>query len=239
MALAFSAGADNAVAQTYPGLSSGSSLQSKDAGQAPQGYGGLTTPKAPMKAPVRRKIGAETQETSKEAIDPTADRQDIQDRAENDRQASIRQQQSFAQGASMAPPVQNEADLKMAAVIEQNAKVLRETVLPTPKLGGRTLAVLNTPQQKVDGMWPSEKRAVSYIQMAFTDIKNTPPAQKRDKIRNVKRQIESMMDANLVRLATDDAVSLKMGISQQAVDQNKAAAAATNQRLQQALSKLR
>ncbi len=239
MAFAVLVGAPSVMAQSYPGLSSGTSQNSPSGSvkKAPsKGYGGLNIGRSNTRAPVRTQVGGEEEQTVAEELSSTSEPVGTE---ANDRQARAIQQEGFTSGQNLAPAIQTPEDLKMAAAIQENAKNLRETVIPSPKLREKTLAVLNKPQEKVDGMWPVEARAVSYIQMAFADIKNAPPNQRREKITAIKQQIETMMDANLVRLATDDSVSVKMGVSPAAVKQSKAAAEATNKRLQQALKRLR
>ena len=225
------------MAQSYPGLSAGSGTRDGQVREAPSsgGYGGLTGT-ATRKAPVRMRIGSD------EAAEPDEEQQETE-RAEQ-QQNDIRQTEQMdvqrtidLKPVAQIPPVQTKTDLQMAAVISENAKN-RPSVLPGPRLNERTLAVLNRPQEKINGMWPEESRTVSYIQAVFNDIQNSPPNQRRDKINAVKNQIRTMMNANETKLAIPDDVSVKMGIAPQAVAERKAAATAVNVRLGQALSKL-
>lgn len=225
-----------AFAQSYPGLSGSSQNSNSNARQPNSGYGGLTRSAPVRKAPVRTRIGGEEENDQSAVQDSRPSEQETQQAIEQ--QNRQLQQQALQQSQNLSPQVETSADLETAALIERTA-IVRPSAQPGPKISQKTLDLLNRPQQMKDGMWPDEARAVSYIKAAFVDIQNTPVHQRRDKIKTIKLQIENMIDANLNKQAIPDAVSLKMGLTQNAVDQKKAAAKATNVRLKQALSKLR
>ena len=239
LALGVALGSAPVLAQSYPGLSAPtrSNDSSVETQRPTTGYGGLTRGATTRKAPVRSRIGGE--EEQPQETQAGSQPSETQNTVQNAPSSNFEMPSQSSSGRQeQIPPVRTEEDMQTAAIIQQNA-ILRPSAQPGPRLNEKTLALLNKPQVKENGMWPAEARTVSYIKAVFVDIQNTPVNKRREKISNIRTQIENMMDANLRKIATPDEVSLKMGLSQAAVDQNKAAAKATNIRLKQALNKLR
>ena len=219
------------LAQGYPGLSGGSTANGGQGG----GYGGLTS-QAPQRAPVRPDIA--TDETIQE--DGRLSEQETEAAVRQRRaQDDLQNLQTMAPTASpRTPALQNAQDLEMAAIIRENSKN-PPSILPTRRLSNTMLNAINKPQVKENGLWPKEAQAIQYVNLLFRDIKSSAPNEKRAKIMAAREQIANMIDVNLITLAAPESTSLALGMTPRAIQEKKAAAAATNEQLKKALQQIR
>lgn len=239
----------HSYAQGYSGLtvgkkdrteSSRQSVRTRQNAPQPQGYRGLISGQVAI--PQARTPNASQRQQA--AQDERQQTYYGQSHSQPDRSNNLLSQQndlrqSFPNGYALpnAIDVQTPEDLKLVALITRGGRD-RQINVGNVKINPRTLAVINTPKQKVNGFWPGELRAVNFANAVLNDIRNTPKSTRTDKIESARKQFETMIDINQAQLVTPDTVSLQLGLTQGAIDEKKQEAEATVVQLQKALALL-
>lgn len=211
----------NIYAQGYSGLTAGGSSSSpgssdQKSGVSKPGYGGLTaprvTPSQPVITPQQKRQNTYYGQTPVQNPKNTA--------AVNPKEPQMSMPSGMPNWGAL--PVENGETLKLVALVEGIAKNRnRQGPINVKPINQKTLNAVNAPKEKVNGFWPEEARAITMSNMLMKDIQLSKGDAKKEKKEKAIKQLEALIDVNQARIATPDDVALRMGVTQQALNEKK------------------
>ncbi len=230
----------------YDGLISGGA--SKGQSGSP-GYSGVLGGTAPTKP-------SESADLTKTA--PPQQRQmSDQERALQDSAAQRRQNTYYGQSRGRALPqqrgqgqiqtnipgrenklnVQNGDDLSLMAAINNLAPKGSQRRVVT-QVNSRMVDAVNKKVQLVNGRWPQEIAIQNRLQKEMAEARALPQKQQAVEKKRIKDLVKAMIDANNAKIARPDYSFTKLGITPEAVKDQKTEAAAVVKMLEHVLKQL-
>lgn len=230
-------GISSAVAQSYPGLTSAPSQQGETGTRnAPQqeqpGYSGLVPGATAPEAPSR------PQAQQPQAPEAEASRTDRPHRRNDAYYGQTPDQQAVRQRPA---PVRTAEDIKEQSRFNNIRKQQDEEniELGAIKINERALEVINQPLEMIDGMYPQEYNAMTFVNMKFDEINKLPANQQGPKLDELRHFLEVMVDNNNSKLTAPNAVFRRIGMKPEAIDAHLREAEAVNAKLEPILAELK